>query len=66
MPLPTPSVTTNGTGADNLSSNADVVSGQQRGNNGASFANLRSQGSGATLEQPVPGHFRCATTLGHL
>jgi len=42
-------LTTNGTGADNLSSNADVVSGQQRGNNGASFANLRSQGSGATL-----------------
>ena len=42
-------LTTNGTGADNLASNADVVSGQQRGNNGASFANLRSQGSGATL-----------------
>ena len=42
-------LTTNGTGADNLASNSDVVSGQQRGNNGASFANLRSQGSGATL-----------------
>ncbi|HEY0625845.1 MAG TPA: TonB-dependent receptor [Allosphingosinicella sp.] len=42
-------LTTNGTGADNLASNADVVSGQQRGNNGASFANLRGQGSGATL-----------------
>jgi iron complex outermembrane receptor protein len=42
-------ITTNGTGADNLASNADVVSGQQRGNNGASFANLRSQGSSATL-----------------
>ncbi len=42
-------LTTNGSGADNLASNADVVSGQQRGNNGASFANLRSQGSGATL-----------------
>ena len=42
-------LTTNGTGSDNLASNADVVSGQQRGNNGASFANLRSQGSGATL-----------------
>ena len=42
-------LTTNGTGADNLASNADVVSGQQRGNNGASFANLRSQGSNATL-----------------
>ncbi|HXH53459.1 MAG TPA: TonB-dependent receptor [Sphingomicrobium sp.] len=40
---------TNGTAADNLASNADVVSGQQRGNNGASFANLRGQGSGATL-----------------
>jgi len=42
-------LTTNGTAADNLASNADVVGGQQRGNNGASFANLRSQGSGATL-----------------
>jgi iron complex outermembrane receptor protein len=42
-------LTTNGSGADNLASNADVVSGQQRGNNGASFANLRGQGSGATL-----------------
>ena len=42
-------LTTNGTGADNLASNTDVVSGQQRGNNGASFANLRGQGSGATL-----------------
>ena len=40
---------TNGTAGDNLASNADVVSGQQRGNNGASFANLRGQGSGATL-----------------
>jgi iron complex outermembrane receptor protein len=42
-------LTTSGTSADNLASNADVVSGQQRGNNGASFANLRSQGSNATL-----------------
>ena len=42
-------LTTNGTAADNLASNADVVSGQQRGNNAASFANLRGQGSGATL-----------------
>jgi iron complex outermembrane receptor protein len=42
-------LTTNGTGTDNLASNADVVAGAQRGNNGASFANLRSQGSGATL-----------------
>ncbi|MBA2771540.1 MAG: TonB-dependent receptor plug domain-containing protein, partial [Sphingomonas sp.] len=42
-------LTTNGTGADNLASNTDVVAGQQRGQNGASFANLRGQGSGATL-----------------
>jgi outer membrane receptor protein involved in Fe transport len=42
-------LTTNGTGSDNLASNSDVVSGQQRGNNGASFANLRGQGSAATL-----------------
>ncbi len=42
-------LTTNGSAADNLASNSDVVSGQQRGNNGASFANLRGQGSGATL-----------------
>jgi iron complex outermembrane receptor protein len=42
-------LTTNGTGSDNLASNADVVTGQQRGNNGASFANLRGQGSSATL-----------------
>ena len=42
-------LTTNGTGSDNLASNADVVSGQQRGNNGASFANLRGQGASATL-----------------
>jgi iron complex outermembrane recepter protein len=42
-------LSTNGTGLDNLASNADVVSGQARGNNGASSANLRGQGSGATL-----------------
>lgn len=42
-------LTSNGTGSDNLASNADVVSGQQRGNNGLSSANLRSQGAGATL-----------------
>jgi iron complex outermembrane receptor protein len=42
-------LSTNGTGSDNLASNSDVVSGQQRGNNGASFANLRGQGSAATL-----------------
>jgi iron complex outermembrane receptor protein len=39
----------NGNGLDNLASNADVVSGQARGNNGASSANLRGQGSAATL-----------------
>ena len=42
-------LTGNGNGLDNLASNADVVSGQERGNNGASAANLRGQGSGATL-----------------
>jgi iron complex outermembrane recepter protein len=42
-------LSTNGSGADNLASNADVVTGQQRGNNGSSSANLRGQGSGATL-----------------
>jgi iron complex outermembrane recepter protein len=40
---------TNGNGADNLASNADITSGAQRGNNGASSANLRGQGSSATL-----------------
>lgn len=39
----------NGNGLDNLASNADVVSGQARGNNGATSANLRGQGSNATL-----------------
>jgi iron complex outermembrane receptor protein len=39
----------NGNGLDNLASNADVVAGAQRGNNGASSANLRGQGSSATL-----------------
>ncbi len=42
-------LTTNGSGLDNLASNADVVDGAQRGNNGASSANLRGQGSNATL-----------------
>lgn len=43
-------LTTNGSGNDNLASNADVVSDpERRGNNGASYANLRGQGSGATL-----------------
>ena len=35
--------------APNLASNADVVSGQARGNNGATSANLRGQGAAATL-----------------
>ena len=39
----------NGNGADNLASNADVTSGAQRGTNGLSAANLRGQGSAATL-----------------
>ncbi len=42
-------LTSNGTGLDNLASNADVVGGAQRGNNGASSANLRSQGANGTL-----------------
>jgi iron complex outermembrane recepter protein len=42
-------LSTNGTGLDNLASNADVVGGAQRGNNGATSANLRGQGSNATL-----------------
>ncbi len=42
-------LSTNGSGLDNLASNADVVSGAQRGNNGASSANLRGQGANATL-----------------
>ena len=39
----------NGNGLDNLASNADVVDGATRGNNGATSANLRGQGSNATL-----------------
>ncbi|MFM2410407.1 MAG: hypothetical protein RL481_1235, partial [Pseudomonadota bacterium] len=42
-------LSTNGSGADNLASNADVVTGAQRGTNGLSAANLRGQGSAATL-----------------
>ena len=42
-------LTSNGTGADNLASNADVTTGAQRGTNGLSAANLRGQGSAATL-----------------
>ncbi|WP_374612798.1 TonB-dependent receptor domain-containing protein [Sphingorhabdus sp.] len=40
---------TSGTGPENLASNADVVSGAQRGTNGLSSANLRGQGNAATL-----------------
>lgn len=39
----------NGNGLDNLASNADVVAGAERGNNGATAANLRGQGSASTL-----------------
>ena len=39
----------NGNGLDNLASNADVIAGATRGNNGATSANLRGQGSNATL-----------------
>jgi iron complex outermembrane receptor protein len=39
----------NGNGLDNLASNSDVVAGAGRGNNGATSANLRGQGSNATL-----------------
>ena len=42
-------LSTNGNGADNLASNADVTSGAQRGTNGLSAANLRGQGSSSTL-----------------
>ena len=42
-------LTSNGTGPENLASNADVVSGAQRGNNGVSSANLRGQGAAGTL-----------------
>jgi iron complex outermembrane receptor protein len=43
------SLNINGNGADNLASNADVTTGAQRGNNGASSANLRGQGADSTL-----------------
>ncbi len=42
-------LSSNGSGADNLASNSDVTSGAQRGTNGLSSANLRGQGSAATL-----------------
>ncbi len=43
------SLSVNGNGLDNLASNADVVSGAARGNNGSSSANLRGQGAASTL-----------------
>jgi iron complex outermembrane receptor protein len=43
------SLSSNGSGLDNLASNADVVAGAARGNNGASCANLRLQGCASTL-----------------
>ncbi|MBS3961097.1 MAG: TonB-dependent receptor [Sandarakinorhabdus sp.] len=53
-------LSSNGNGLDNLASNADVVGGAQRGNNGASSANLRGQGAAATLillnGRRVPAH----------
>ena len=42
-------LSSNGNGLDNLASNSDVVDGASRGNNGSSAANLRGQGSQATL-----------------
>src|SRR3569623_2082627 len=42
-------LSTNGNSPDNLASNSDVVGGAQRGTNGLSSANLRGQGSAATL-----------------
>ncbi len=42
-------LTSNGNGVDNMASQSDVVGGDARGNNGASFANLRGQGSRNTL-----------------
>jgi iron complex outermembrane recepter protein len=53
-------LTSNGNGLDNLASNADVVAGAARGNNGASSANLRNQGASGTLillnGRRVPAH----------
>jgi iron complex outermembrane receptor protein len=42
-------LTSNSNGSENLASNSDVTSGAQRGNNGASSANLRGQGADSTL-----------------
>ena len=39
----------NGNGVNNLASNSDVAAGSSRGNNGLSAADLRMQGSNATL-----------------
>ena len=39
----------NASGSDNLASNADIVTGAQRGTNGLSSANLRGQGNASTL-----------------
>ena len=43
------SISSNGSGLDNLASNADVVAGAARGGNGLSAANLRGQGAASTL-----------------
>ncbi len=42
-------ISTFGNDIDNLASNSDVAAGTGRGNNGLSAANLRGQGSNATL-----------------
>lgn len=42
-------LTSSSSGMDNMAAQSDVTSGDQRGNNGASFANLRGQGSRNTL-----------------
>jgi iron complex outermembrane recepter protein len=42
-------LSTNGSGNDNLASNSDVVGADSRGKNGLSAANLRGQGTSATL-----------------
>ena len=42
-------LSSNGSGLDNLASNADVVDGAARGSNGTTSANLRGQGANSTL-----------------
>lgn len=42
-------LSSNGSGQDNLAANSDVVAGARRGVNGMSCANLRMQGCEATL-----------------